>query len=215
MNIEIFYHMYCINDCVNRFAKTYNKIYNSGLIELCNSVNVVLVGDVDVDRYTTQIGHYKKVKTTCHSSDTFGEMNTIKAIYDFCQNNSDSYVLYLHSKGASRGSNPNVTAWVDYMEYFLIEKHQTCFEKLKEYDAVGVEYHETPKKHYSGNFWWANSSYIKRHKTFDQGLQTSSITDPRWYCEFWLLDNICKPCNLHSSGIDLYGAKYEETNYKL
>ena len=215
MNIEIFYHMYCVNDCIERFTRTYNKIHNSGLINLCSNINVFLVGDTKLNKYATQINYYPKVKSLCYSSETFGEMNTIKSIYEFCQTAPDSHILYLHGKGASRGNNPNIKAWVSYMEYFLIENYQLCVNNLKKYDTVGVEFHNIPKKHYSGNFWWANSSYIKQIKSFNEGLKTSTITDPRWYCEFWLLDNICNPCNMHSSNTDLYATLYDESNYNL
>ena len=215
MNIEIFYHMYCVSDCVDRFFKTYSKVKESGLLDICNNVNVVLVGDDKVGRYVTKINFLNKVKTICFSSDTKGEMNTLKTIQDFCQSARDSHVLYLHSKGASRGKNQNIESWVNYMEYFLIEKHAVCLEKLKDHDTVGVEFFEKPMKHYSGNFWWANSNYIKTLPTFEEGIKNSSISDPRWYCEFWLMNSNCKPCNLHSSNTDLYGAVYDETNYKF
>jgi hypothetical protein len=214
MSIEIFYHMYCVNDCVDRFIKTYNKLHESGLVEACNNINVVLVGDDKVGRYETQINYLKKVKTQCHSSETFGEMNTIKAIQYFAQTTTDAQVLYLHSKGVSRGVNKNIEAWVNYMEYFLIENYQNCLEKLKEYDTVGVDFYDKPMKHYSGNFWWANSSYVKTLPDFETGLNSGLVNEPRWYCEFWLLNGNCSPCNLHSSNRDLYGAVYEPLNYK-
>ena len=215
MNIEVFYHMYCVNDCVDRFLKTYNKIQESGLLDACNNVNVVLVGDDKVERYKTKINFLKKVKTTCFSSDTKGEMNTLKTIQDFCQSAQDVQVLYLHSKGVSRGKNKNIESWVNYMEYFLIEQYSNCLEKLKEHDTVGVDLYNKPMNHYSGNFWWANSNYINTLPTFEEGLKRGSVNDPRWYCEFWLLNSACNPCNLHTAGKDLYGAVYEETNYKF
>ena len=218
MNIEIFYHMYCVNDCVDRFIKTYNKIKESGLLKICNSVNVVLVGDDKLRRYESRINFLDKVKTTCFSSDTKGEMNTLRTIQSFCQSAQDSHILYLHSKGASRGKNQNIESWVNYMEYFSIEKHLICLEKLREYDTVGVELHAEPMKHYSGNFWWANSTYIKTLPTFEEGLKSGSVNDPIWYCEFWLMNtthNPCNPYNLHTAGKDLYANAYEESNYKL
>ena len=207
--------MYCVDGCIDRFLQTYTKIQNSGLLSKCDDINVIMVGDsVNVAEYFNYLKAIQKVNPQIFLSDFFGEMNTIKAIWEFCQTSEDTAILYLHSKGASRSSNENIKAWVNYMEYFLIERHAVCLQKLKNYDTAGVEFYEKPMKHYSGNFWWANSNYIKTLPNFEESLKSSIINDPRWHCEFWLLNSNCNPCNLHASNIDLYGAVYEESNYK-
>lgn len=207
--------MYCVEDCVPRFLKTYNKICKSGLIEDCSNINVIMVGMSNYDLIKSELTNLSKLKIAECVSYNVGEIDTINAVHDYCINNPDSKVLYLHSKGASRGQNKNIIAWVNYMEYFLIEKYKTCIENLDNYDAVGVEYSPVPKKHYSGNFWWANSSYVNTLKSYKEGLKCSTIPDPRWYCEFWLLDtDKCNPRNLHCAGMDLYGKLYEESNYR-
>jgi len=43
-SIQIFYHMYCVNDCLKRFVNTYNKISSSYLIQKVDKINVILVG---------------------------------------------------------------------------------------------------------------------------------------------------------------------------
>ena len=45
MNIEIFYHMYCVDNCVDRFLLSYNKIKKSKLLDDCNNIHVIMVGD--------------------------------------------------------------------------------------------------------------------------------------------------------------------------
>mgnify|MGYP003642165195 CR=1 FL=1 len=215
MSIQVFYHMYCVNNYIERFLNTYNKIVKAELINTCKNINITIIGENQTAVCSSQIKDLEKVKTTYPTTSSIGETDTLRAIYQHCQNNPNDKILYLHSKGATRGANLNVQAWVDYMEYFLIEKYDKCLQKLKNYDTVGVEYSELPKQHYSGNFWWANASYINTLRPFETGLQTSIINNPRWYCEFWLLDNICNPCSLHQSCVDLYATEYKEHNYKL
>lgn len=206
--------MFCVDGCIERFTETYSKIEMSGLLSQCSNIHVVMVGD-NWETYQPQI---KKLnKTVVHLyPNLHGEMNTIKFLHNFCQTNDDNFVLYIHSKGASKTGNPNVKAWVDYMEYFLIENYSLCLNYLNKFDTVGVDYLPQPMPHYSGNFWWANGHYIKNHKTFDQGLSNSIINDPRWYCEFWLLhdENVKAKC-LHNSNIDLYGNLYTKDKYKI
>lgn len=206
--------MFCVENCIDRFTQTYSKIESSGLLDKTNNIHVVMVGD-NSNNYESQLKNLNKV-TTYHYPNLFGEMNTINFVYNFCQTNSDNYVLYLHSKGASKNGNPNVKAWVDYMEYFLIENYSLCLESLKTFDTVGVDYLPAPMPHYSGNFWWANSKYIKTHDSFNDGLSHSIITDPRWYCEFWLLHNSKSnhKC-LHNSSTDLYGNLYTKDKYEI
>ena len=214
MNVEVFYHMYCVEDCVDRFLSSYNKMEKSGLLDTTNNVHVVMVGE-DCKKYGKQIKSLTKV-TPYVCPNIFGEMNTIKFLYDFCQQHSNKQILYFHSKGASKNKNPNIKAWVEYMEYFLIENYSICLEALNTFDTVGVDYLPAPMPHYSGNFWWANGIYIKNHSCFDEGLKTSIINDPRWYCEFWLLhDNNVKHKCLHNSNIDLYGTEYTKEKYAI
>lgn len=206
--------MFCVNDCIERFAATYNKIKNSGLLDLCNNIHVVMVGEQHT-YYASQLMNLEKVRPHFKENNT-GEMDSIDLIHKFCQSNSEGKILYLHSKGATRQNNPNVKAWVDYMEYFLIEKYQNCLNELETHDVVGVDYLTTPMKHFSGNFWWANSNYIKRRKNFTESLNNSKeIKHPRWYCEFWVLDNEeVNVKSLHQSNTDLYVNEYKETYYK-
>ena len=74
------------------------------------------------------------------------------------------------------------------MTYFILEKMEICINEIYNgYDAVGVDWNEIPNKHFSGNFWWASSEYIKSlppadlEKTFIHNLPTE-----RHFAEFWM-----------------------------
>jgi hypothetical protein len=86
----------------------------------------------------------------------------------------------------------NIEGWVDYLLYFNIGKYEYILDKLSHYDAIGVnlnghsckKYSKQYKNihefihtnggftgalntgiwpyHFSGNFWWSKSSYIKQ-----------------------------------------------------
>jgi hypothetical protein len=105
------------------------------------------------------------------------------------------------------------------MEYFLIEKWEDCILKLKDYDTCGVNLNtELPsiKTHYSGNFWWANSSYIRKIPRFDMTNCTVPYVmgNPRGYCEFWLTDNnFGNHFSMYTSNIDHYATPYSRNKY--
>jgi hypothetical protein len=98
------------------------------------------------------------------------------------------------------------------MLYFLVEEYKNCISILDEkYDTVGCDYSidldqrifngyhpYPPPPHYSGNFWWANSNYLKT-------LPKLCIQPPeRNAPEFWLFQNNPNFYNLHLSHMNIH-----------
>lgn len=187
MNNVIFYHMLCVNDAQYRFKRTYDKIKISGLLDVCDSITVILVGKYkhDYHQYLLNLIQDNKIKYLFSDIDT-SEVATINLVFEQATKHmytrKDYNILYLHSKGVTR---PNLTSqmvgWADYMEYFLIEEYNKCFQILESYKSCGVLYREGIRM-YGGNFWWAKSSLISTLKP----LHTNSW---RFNCEHWLLNN--------------------------
>ena len=70
--------------------------------------------------------------------------------------------FYLHTKGITHFGNENeqqIIDWINLMLYWNIEKWELAIEKLKIYDTYGCN---DTGAHYSGNFWWAKSSHIRK-----------------------------------------------------
>lgn len=102
------------------------------------------------------------------------ECVTIKQIISFSKIYNDYNVLYLHTKGVSYSKtyiyNDGIVSWTNYMLYSLVDNLQRCVELLKCYDTVGCNFRNDNgniKKHYSGNFWWARTDYLKKLKCTD------------------------------------------------
>ena len=74
------------------------------------------------------------------------------------------YILYLHTKGASKQYSDNIITWRHLMNYFNIEKCNDIFKLFEktDFNTYGVLF----KEFYSGNFWWAKASYLKTLNTF-------------------------------------------------
>ena len=97
-----------------------------------------------------------------------GECLLLKSMYKYCQTCEPAKIWYIHTKGASAVDPKNrlyhnQNAWREYMQYFIIENHEDCIEALNEFDVCGVEFMKL-YKYFIGNFWWANSNYIKKIK---------------------------------------------------
>lgn len=77
----------------------------------------------------------------------------------------DTNYFYLHTKGIRHFGNGNeqkIIDWINLMLYWNIEKWELANEKLGSYDTYGCN---DIGYHYSGNFWWAKSSHIRKLPT--------------------------------------------------
>ena len=206
-SIQIFYHMYCVNDCLNRFVNTYNKIVSSSLIQKVEKINVVLVGP-EKEKIKEELKFYNKVETFIKpNSET--EADTLKMIQQYSKNNNGK-VLYLHSKGVTKPKHKNIQDWTNLMEYFLIEKHESCIQALDSHDVCGVNY-LPGKPHFSGNFWWSTTKHINRL------IELKAEKIDRLYCEYWLFDiqDTIKRKEIYNSGINHYCNPYPREKYTI
>jgi len=108
------------------------------------------------------------------------EIPTIKLISEFSQTYENVNLLYLNTKGVSYKENKNVSAWT----HFMLDKYAECMYKLKEYDAVGCNYLKEPSPHFSGNFWWAKTDYLRT-------ISTNKLKE-KHDAERWILSNTPK-----------------------
>lgn len=219
-NINIFYHMFCITDALERFNRTLYKITKSGLIDIIDNIYVNCVGS-ESHKFVEKIKslNLDKIIVSC-SKDHTGEADTLNLLRDFTISNPTGKSLYLHSKGVwrnytkSRKTRPRVVKkdavqdWIDCMEYFLIEEFNTCIDILNTYDNCGILYWRRGRfsSCYRGNFWWANNKYISK--------LNSCRREERHQAEWkFLLPNRSKYKNLYSYNGSLYSTSHPRLLY--
>jgi hypothetical protein len=184
---NIFYHMLCINDALERFDRTYKKIEYSGLINTIDSIYINCVGS-NKKNLCALLSDRFKVKPIIGRNDK-NESETLNLLRQFCLSQKNGNVLYLHSKGVTRAFQRGINFysiqdWIDVMEYFLIEKYDVCLEYLKTYHSCGVNKKIQKCTRYSGNFWWCKNSFISNH--------VPVCKNNRLYCELGFLSNKSK-----------------------
>jgi hypothetical protein len=210
MKNYIYIHVCCIHHWREILADFLCKIKESGLYEKVSEIRCGLLGqesDADEDVFLDP-----KIRILFVSGDIRAfEFPTINKIHEDAQT-EDFNVLYLHTKGVTRGDNTCVKDWVNYMCYFNIYRHETCLELLEEHDSVGVNLqvshtgHVYPL-HYSGNFWWSKSAFLRRLNRCEYKEYNSS--------EFWLTERqLGSHVSLWNSGKSHYGENYGEEEYK-
>lgn len=194
--IAVFYHLMQIKGWEFLYQDQMQVLCSSGLINACDFIHMGINGDSELFWTPPKC----KIK---RNEILTSEYCTLKDLQQFAINSKENYkILYFHSKGITNIGNMNIRAWRLYMEYCLIQNWKECVNLLDEYDCVGTSFakysysdamHKTKKRgsiiptcppHFSGNFWWTNTEYLKKLDTIDK--------DRRNYQEFWITSNFEK-----------------------
>ena len=207
--ITIFIHTALLTGVQERINLFLEYIEKNGLIEKVETIYISIVGDCTEQLLQIPDKHQDKVKKI-HSSPrlTDYELPTLKLLFNHCTTHTNHRVLYLHTKGVGKEVNPCIEDWIHYMLYFLVEKYEDAILKLDTYITVGVDLREVPVLHYSGNFWWANASFIS---TLPDPIEFNCLTkypNPlqslRHNQEFWICYNKDNHYSLWDCGINCY-----------
>jgi hypothetical protein len=169
--IKIFYHIYCIPDVTESIVHDQlTKLVFSGLYHTADVIYCCLSSGPDhgevmmaVEARMALFGHKIRIIARQVGDCTY-ERFTFRAMLSQGLVTSDDKIMYLHSKGVTRKTDPTmegiVHCWRTFMEYSLWMHHRQCIDLLDVADTVGVNYRSEPCPHYSGNFWWARGDYF-------------------------------------------------------
>jgi hypothetical protein len=166
--------------------------------ELIDKLEYIVVNNigipVDEEKYK-QIN--KKIIVINFSEDsTLFENATMKQVVIFSKLNENYNILYLHTKGVSYTPDhyfyPGIISWIHYMLYALIDESDKCIKLLNSYDTIGVNIKENDQNptHYSGNFWWGRTSYLKK--------LSPDVFKDKYDCEFLTLSKNPKYFNIYT-----------------
>jgi hypothetical protein len=203
MNVYVYIHIACINNYKDVFCDLITKIKESGLYDVITEIRCCVLGSYDKEIFDDS----KIVIWATNDNLKSYEKFTINKIKSDAETEEFKF-LYLHTKGVTKPNNINIKKWVNYMCYFNIYKHDLCLNLLDENDTVGVEMIDHRALHYSGNFWWSKTDYVKKLRKCDDGYYDPEI----WLCK----DRIGKYVNLWNTNcnINLYTTPYNEDKYE-
>jgi len=170
-----FHHIYAPSErSLGVIKPILERTVNSGILDRLDYFNIIITG-VSREFVANNIRGISPKFTINLTDENLAERTTLHKLYLTAK--PEDKVLYFHSKGTSKINNPFLKSWTDKLIYFVIDKHQECLDFLNEYDLVGPNYwgeftpdscriscdlDDNPPPHYSGNFWWAKGSHIKR-----------------------------------------------------
>lgn len=204
--ITIFIHAALITGVKERIDHFIEYIEKCGLMEKVEMIYLSVVGN-DLEHLST-IQHNKITIIRSSPNVTDYELPTLTRLFEHCKTHMNDKVLYLHTKGVGKDVNPCIEDWVQYMLYFLVEKHENALLKLDTSTTAGVDLRQEPVLHYSGNFWWANASYINTLPNpidFNCLIRyPNPLQSVRHNQEFWICYKIDNHCSLWDCGINCY-----------
>ena len=165
--VHIYYHIYAIDGVESIIDEQLQLINN--FFDFTYILNIGISIANENQSTSNIIEKFNKPNFKIREVRAFGnEFTTIDLIEKDKQKfgNSD-YILYLHTKGASKLNNPNysnINSWRNLMNYFNIEKAKDVFKLFEktEYNTYGALLCDINNcTFYSGNFWWMKSEYAK------------------------------------------------------
>ena len=196
--MDIFFHVYLKNDFTHILLNKFKKFKASGLYDKADKIYLTLFGDIEKNQeFLSDLKDlYRKIEFVVISNKEFdNEADTLNFMLKKAEEYEDNTpMLYLHTKGASH-THPimkkNIGAWVRYLDLYTINKWEECLDGLEENDAAGGLYESSDPKHFSGNFFWANSEYIKSLPRINKYNIDSYNRG-----EFWIISNTSKVYSL-------------------
>jgi len=156
--VHIYYHIYAIEG-VDRIVKEQLSLIKDNFdFPYKLNIGISIAND---DTTITNILSLFNISDLRDVRARGNEFVTLELIEKDKEKFGDSdYILYLHTKGASKQHLENVITWRYLMNYFNIEKVKNVFTLFEntDFNTYGVL---LKNKMYCGNFWWMTGKYSK------------------------------------------------------
>jgi hypothetical protein len=161
--VHIYYHIYAIDGVESIIDEQLSLIKKHFDFPYILNVGISIAEDNTSIDYI--INKFEKIRDVRCKGNEFVTLDLIEK--DKQKFGDSDYILYIHTKGASKQNLENIVSWRHLMNYFNIEKYKNIFKIFEktDYNTYGVLLGTAGKwKLYSGNFWWTKASYLKTIK---------------------------------------------------
>jgi hypothetical protein len=172
MKIIGFYHTPDMPGWNEVMSDQLTKMSESGLLDRIDELHVCMNGNAASFQTAQELlQEYDNIFFVPVSTTTDrGEYPTLNYLKAYCDKQTDEFfVMYTHLKGLSKRGDPYRNDWRQYMDYWQIERWEDNVTALSQnYETTGINFNDHPARthdiwpHYSGNFWWARASYIRK-----------------------------------------------------
>jgi len=200
--VHVYYHIYAIEgveDIIDEQLSLIKKYFDFPYIL---NVGISIANQNEsIENILKKFDKVRDVRAKGHEFVTLDLIENDKQKFG----NSD-YILYIHTKGASRIKNDNyncMVGWRCYMNYFNIEKINNVFKIFEktDYNTFGCNFIDSNNRpHYSGNFWCAKAEYIKTLNLSDVNKTNRGNAELKYI----QMGKDWKPYSVHNANKNLY-----------
>lgn len=203
MKLAIFYH--CLFElgsppqllphAVSIVREQMTQLRASGLLASCDKFVVGINGDNE-SREIANLVIPSSAEIILHGLDSRNENSTIIALHEFAKGHPDYYILYFHSKGASREhQTDHIVNWKNCMMKHVIQNWWRCVADLDAgFESVGCHWltnqADGTQNIWGGNFWWTKASFLRMlpSMTLRDRIKKSGIKsiESRYESEVWI-----------------------------
>jgi hypothetical protein len=181
MKIIGFYHVADLPHWNEVMTDQMTKMSESGLLDRIDELHVCTNGNassfIAAQHATKEFDNMHWQHVNQHS--LIGEYPTLNVLKNYCDTHTEEFlVMYVHLKSLSGWGDANRQDWRHYMDYWQLERWEDCVRVLQQgYETAGINYNDQSNgqndnwPHYSGNFWWARASYIRRLPQLNNPLE--------------------------------------------
>ena len=195
--LRIVYHLFQAPGWEKLFAEQLGLLQASGLLDYAH-----LFLSINGNSAVPPLRHC----TIVHRENGFSEEPSLLLAKEIAEAEPSSKILYMHSKGISHPT-ANQDDWRMMMQHYLIINWRLAIDYLGDHDLATVNWRTHPVPHPSGNFWWANASYLRR---LDDNF---IVGKDRTMQEFWLGSLAPKVANLYETETDHYNHSCPPPSY--
>jgi len=208
--LVVFYHLTLVGHYRERTRAIIEALDSSGLLQALDHFFVVVVTDSgDYLNHMPELPEKAEV-ILVEKSVNVHEGPTIHLLHQYCIQNPDVLVMYLHCKGATRELiNQPVNDWIKLLLYFTVTLWEGIPETLQDHVVSCPNVILTNNAHCSGNFWWARGDYIAKLPVFGDNVE-------RHLWEYWVGTNLNEAnpaCILWPNSVNHYVRLFPSTEY--
>lgn len=224
--IRLYFHCCMINHWQEIVKDLFKAITESGLYDACENISIGTLGDINEHRKAMDLlKDYSKVRFVEHSENLGrSELHTLNHLKNDADKLPKFYAYYFHTKGVSyareqsENNYQNGVWWRKLMTHFIIKDWKRSYRALDlkdlGYDVSGCKGIQarisvSKKSHYAGNFWCANSEYIRTLNPI------TNFVGHHLHAEMWLFENTPFAyilCNAYTVGVPFDKNFEEEIN---
>lgn len=178
--LHVVYHCAAMGDWKQVVTEQFQMLREVGLTNLL----VTHVGDELEWLFDNARAHGITINLRRHSPNIAHYETFAMLLIEQLAAESDTPILYFHTKGVSTPGDEGKRKWRKLMEKHVIRKWRENLTLLETHDVVGVDWLPCEHSHFVGNFWMARADWIRRLEPFTTFHHNMRLV--RFSCEFWI-----------------------------